>query len=207
MEIENLESEKFQNTRKRDCDYGKFLHFDNACPKSRVLLFFSKHAINVLKNHPATMFFDATFYAAPVNFYQLMTIHGSYNGTSYLIGFSLMQDKTEANYKLVLQQLKEQVLEYQVAMNPKKILYDSEKALQNALAYHFPEAQVLGCWFHFCQSIYRRAVCKCFGRKAFTNAHLKTFVSQFTALPLIPLENLNEAMSLIKSSIQKVPQR
>ncbi len=153
------------------------------------------------------MFFDDTFYAAPVNFYQLMTIHWSYNGTSYLIGFSLMQDKTEANYKLVLQQLKEQALEYQVVMNPKKILYDSEKALQNALEYHLPESQVLGCWFHFCQSIYRRAVCKSVGRKAFTNAHLNTFVSQFTALPLIPLENLNEAMSLIKSSIQKVPQR
>jgi len=94
---------------------------------------------------------------------------------------------------------------YQVSVIPKKILCDFEKASQNALVYHFLEAQVLGCWFHFCQSIYRRAVCICFGRKIFENAYLRAFVSQFTALPLIPLKGTREAMDLIKSSIEKMP--
>jgi hypothetical protein len=156
-----------------DTDYGQFLRYDNACTNSRVLLFFSKHTISIFKKHTKSMFFDATFYAAPADFYQLLTINGSYKGTSYLIGFSLMQEKTEANYKLVLKQLKDQALEYQVSVIPKKILCDFEKESQNALVYHFLEAQVLGCWFHFCQSIYRRAVCICFGRKTFENAYLK----------------------------------
>jgi len=93
----------------RDTDYGQFLRYDNACANSRVLLFFSKHAISIFKKHTETMFLDATFYAAPADFYQLLTIHGSYKGTSYLIGFSLMQEKTEANYKLVLKQFKDQL--------------------------------------------------------------------------------------------------
>ena len=47
---------------------------------------------------------------------------------------------------------------YGLQLNPKKIICDYEKAQYNAFKFHFTNAEIKGCWFHFCQAIYKRSV-------------------------------------------------
>ena len=46
--------------------------------------------------------------------------------------------------------------EFDVTLKPTSISVDFEEAMIKALDYHFKETSIDGCYFHFCQAIYRK---------------------------------------------------
>ena len=69
----------------------------------------------------------------------------------------LMTGKTEALYRAVFRML---VVKMEgIAIS--SIKTDFEKALMNAARHEFPGVPVSGCWFHFCQSLFRYFIITC----------------------------------------------
>lgn len=64
--------------------------------------------------------------------------------------------------------------------------------------YHFPDAEVKGCWFHFHQAINRNAIR--YGLKQHYNqVKYKKFINSLGALAFLPLDKVQEGFSLIKT--------
>ena len=78
-----------------------------------------------------------------------------------------------------------------------KVMLDFELAMQQALKITFPNIDIDGCWFHFCQAILKNI--NAIGCKIMyqNDSKFKLWVNQFMAIALIPLEDLEKAMDLI----------
>lgn len=59
--------------------------------------------------------------------------------------------KDKATYEIIFHQLKLA----ESKLNPRKIMVDFEQAAIAAASNIFPDADVSGCYFHFCQCIFR----------------------------------------------------
>lgn len=66
--------------------------------------------------------------------------------------YAIACKKDKATYTTIMQQLKLAVPN----LKPKTIMVDFEKAAIDAAAQVFPNADINGCFFHFCQCIYRQ---------------------------------------------------
>ena len=67
--------------------------------------------------------------------------------------YCLMERRTTAAYEQILETLKNIVLPNKTV---KKIMTDYEASLRKALRKVFPEAQLLGCWFHFAKAVHKK---------------------------------------------------
>lgn len=106
---------------------------------------------------------DGTIKAWPQIFEQMYVIHGSIKrGTDDIfvpLVFALMNGKSEELYNQVFFLLNEFCLENNINItqtNDLEIITDFEKAAINSLTENFPQATHLTCFFHLCQSIYRK---------------------------------------------------
>ena len=59
-----------------------------------------------------------------------------------------MEDRTTEDYLSVLEQVKNTI-----NIKPIKIIIDFERAERNALQTMFPDAKIIGCFFHYSQVI------------------------------------------------------
>ena len=64
---------------------------------------------------------------------------------------TILNKTDQANYTVVVSLMK--AIYGSPTWCPKVILIDFEKALWNTFTMCFPEAQLVGCWFHFTQAI------------------------------------------------------
>ena len=106
---------------------------------------------------------DGTFKVAGEPFYQLVSLHRMVDfghcSKSVPVGFIIMSGKTQADYTAIFQQIKLYVEQKQLAgatWNVETAMLDFELALRNALKSVFVGIHLQGCWFHYCQAIWRR---------------------------------------------------
>ena len=83
--------------------------------------------------------------------------------------------------------------------NVKFFFCDFEKALQNAIKKCFPEAEIIGCYFHFTQALYRKLEKLEIKKEPFL--HLKLIFYNF---PFIKQESQLLIMDIIKNIDPKV---
>ena len=76
---------------------------------------------------------------------------GKVNGAVVPIFSVLMTGKTEALYREVFRMLVVRLEGITIS----HIKTDFEKALMNAARHEFHGVSISGCWFHFCQSLFR----------------------------------------------------
>lgn len=67
--------------------------------------------------------------------------------------FAVMKKKDQQSYEVLFRYLKENF-----GMSSDNFTTDYEKALANALAINFPEANLMGCWFHLAQVRFKKKV-------------------------------------------------
>ena len=158
----------------------------------RFIIFFSEEGIKALAKCE-NYFADSTFFAAPKDYKQVFTLHASKQHNSIPSVFAVTQKKNEATYMEVFQKVKERAYTYGLQLNQKKIICDYEKAQYNAFKFHFTNAEIKGCWFHFCQAIYKRSVQE-IGKKKVNDYTYKTWISKLTALALVPIDRINYAL-------------
>ena len=134
---------------------------------------------------------------APDGWYQVLSFHGVLpNGRTFVAGFVLMQHKNEKNYREVFFQLKNIVKTMRLHLNPEIIMTDFEKALQNSICIEFRNSKLVGCWFHFTQSLRRRSV-RIFGQNDVDRDYtLYKWLTKYSTLALVPIDKLSEALGI-----------
>ena len=93
---------------------------------------------------------DSTFNVVPSLYYQLFTVFVPYVDYTFPTVYALMECKTTALYKAVLEKVKELVSDFQLS----QVIADFDEAPTAALREVFgDQLTVSGCWFHYAQAI------------------------------------------------------
>lgn len=142
---------------------------------------------------------DATFKVVPTGeFKQMLVVHINYDEHAFPFIYVLMKGRTKEAYISLLRYIEENVCR----LRPASFMSDYEAALRNALRSIFPECEINGCYFHYCQAIKKNA-------SQFPNflallqadRNAKKLYHKFLALPLLRLDKIPEAsLSLIAVS-------
>ena len=103
------------------------------------------------------VYMDGTFRTCPHPYGQFFTIHGNYIGRVVPLAFCLLTGKTTGHYRQMLKAVKRGVRRASGHQwRPARIICDFELAIISACETELPTARVSGCYFHFCQSLWRR---------------------------------------------------
>lgn len=116
----------------------------------------------------------------------------------------LMTNKTQVLYKAAFNYIEEHIFK----LRPSIFAHDFERAMRLALMSIYDEAKHVNCWFHFKQSIRRRAS-KIPGFFAAINNNdaLSQAYHMIMALPLLPADDIAETFEMIKLQINAHEQR
>ncbi|XP_039284228.1 uncharacterized protein LOC120351337 [Nilaparvata lugens] len=98
------------------------------------------------------------------------------------VAFLLMKRRMEDSYRRMLYYMRENFL----TCNFLSITTHFKVGLVNAVRVVFPEAQHLGCCFHFCQSIWRHVVAEGLMASICADFEVKKGVKMLMALPHLP---------------------
>lgn len=131
----------------------KFLFFDSrdhGVTTHRTLIYATEENLSTLETCE-TWFADGTFDCAPKVFSQLYTIHGEVNRQALPLVYILTTSKSQAVYTEILNQLKRM----NPRLRPRSIMSDFELAFLLAANDVFGRNLCRGCFFHFCQCVWR----------------------------------------------------
>ncbi len=178
----------------------KFAHFFKIGASTEdgtyILLMNSDDAVKkALKNTPIVQA-DGTFRSSPKTFYQAVHIFMEANGVVFCFASLWLTGKTENLYKLAFTALKNHLPR---GCNPRVIMADYERALQNALQDLFPDADLTGCVFHFCQGVFRNVMKIGLSKLYKTHRKFKSWVNMVFSLPLLPASDICEAWEFLKT--------
>jgi len=77
---------------------------------------------------------------------------------TFPIVYALMTSKKQGLYKQIIDHVNEVAEDIAgQKLNPSFVMSDFEMAILAVMSSSFPNARVRGCWFHFCQAIYKYA--------------------------------------------------
>lgn len=79
---------------------------------------------------------------------------------------------------------------------------DYERGLRNAIRKTYPGVRVVGCWFHFCHAIRKRAASiPGFFQEIWANQHKRQLYHKFISLPLLKESQILNAFQMLKGEI------
>ena len=131
-------------------------------------------------------FMDGMFSVAPPQFSQLYTVHGLRNGHHVIRCYGLLANKQGDTYIEFLQQVRQLTNDAQ----PTSIMVDFERACINAITVVFPQANVIGCLFHLCKSIYRHVQSTGLQEQYLVDEVFRTNIRMIAALAFVPLGDI-----------------
>jgi len=145
----NLSEIHFDNIKTNAGD--NFIFWDSGSQDNhRIIMFGTNQNLQVLKEF-RNWCIDGTFKVAPTLFYQLFTIHALIDEKALPMVYCFLSNKQTDSYKRVF----EKILEIGNAV-PDSILTDYEMAEMNAINAVFPNAEIVGCFFHLAQNLWRK---------------------------------------------------
>ena len=173
----------------------KFLMFDSGPVDNRMLIFSTDRNLQFLSTC-SNLYADGTFKTVPSLFEQLYTIHGLKNGLTIPLVYALLPNKKENTYVEFLKQMKGLVPNLSIS----SILTDFEIGMINAISSEFPSCTNYGCFFHFCQCLYRK-LCE-FGLKSHydTDAQFALNIRMLSALAFLPPNRVVEGFNMLIDS-------
>lgn len=116
-------------------------------------------------------------------------------GKAYLpLVYVLTCKKDMPTYETILSVLKET----EPRLNPQYIMVDFERATMNAIRLVFPDAKISGCFFHFCQCIYRHV--QKYGLQSIyaNDADFAQHIRCLAALAFVPVKDVVRHYNSIK---------
>ncbi|KAL8621140.1 hypothetical protein ACOMHN_004811 [Nucella lapillus] len=95
---------------------------------------------------------DGMFKVAPQRFFQLYTIHVIKDNHVFPCLYAILAGKNRRTYEEMWRLIKM----YAPNLNPRFCILDFELTAKAAIISAFPHIEVRGCFFHLCQSIWRK---------------------------------------------------
>ena len=142
----------------RTLDGRNWLIYDNGPEQieSRMLVFASDDGLQLLKT-ARYWISDGTFKVVPSLFAQLYTIHAPERGKCFPCIYAIMANRTRDSYVELLQNIKRICRErYGEEPAPAYVSTDFKSPAIDAYKEVLPDAQHLGCFFHFSQILWRK---------------------------------------------------
>lgn len=162
---------------------------------NKILLFASKEA-RLLMTKCKKYFADGTFGCCQP-FDQLYVIYGDLGSddesTNIIpLVYALLLNKKQLTYEILFHMVKSQIPEWEAD----QFTFDFEIAPRNAIKKIFPNIMVRGCYFHFYQSLMRKA--RLLGIKKTSKVNNR-HVCLCAGLAILPIENIEEGWIYIQS--------
>ena len=167
--------------------------FDSGSGSDRLILLRKRELLDGLARAKLWLA-DGTFKVVPSLFFQLYTMHFELvPGINSAAVYCLVQNKTQAVYVRILDVIKRMI----PLANPEKILLDFGNAAINAFTAAYPNARILGCYFHLTQSILRKV--NNIGMKSDyeSDDNLRIAVRCLPALAMVPSTDVAEAFWIL----------
>ena len=144
-----------------------------------------------------TLYIDGTFKSAPNPYVQLVSGHGLMLGRAVPFVFALLAYKTTGSYRVLLKHIKRRVRRITGRRwRPRKEVTDFELSLLNAVETELPLARRLGCYFHFCQAMWRRIQNLGLVRAYMRHDGLKFCIRKFMSLAYLPVALMRNNFAL-----------
>ena len=171
-----------------------FLQYDNNDKSNnRILIYLSEMGMNMLSKG-TDWHIDGTFKHCPKLFYQLVTIQSVHNNQVLQNCFIFMEHKSRASYLEAFQQIKQLCFDKKICINPTRVSCDFEEALHQALQITFPNIELKGCMFHYCQALLRKINNIGYKNRYLNDERFKYWIRQFMILAVIPIDHLKDAI-------------
>ncbi|KAL8617637.1 hypothetical protein ACOMHN_038029 [Nucella lapillus] len=116
-------------------------------------------------------------------------------GDNKLLVFST--NKSQHTYTRLFDTITRLCHERNLPLSPQIIQTDFEIAAIQAYQISFPQSRIRGCFFHFTQSLWRKVQNLGLAVPYRELQEVKSFVRRMAALPLVPLEELDNAWMII----------
>jgi len=139
---------------------------------------------------------DGTFKVCPPQYSQMFTIHGVVDGLVVPLVYALLPDKCRSTYYELISLVRKSISDLGLVFNPTLVVSDFELGTLQAVKQHFPNATFVGCYFHFCQAVWRKIQelgLACRYKTEITD--LQLHVKSHMALAFLPTENVMEFAS------------
>lgn len=88
-------------------------------------------------------------------------------------------------------------------LHPSAFMTDFEWGLRNAIEKKYPQAQLRGCWYHFCSALRKNALKHGLFSILKKNPNAKYVLKCLMCLPLLPDNCIQEGYIYIKSIVAK----
>lgn len=105
-----------------------------------------------------SLFADGTFKVCPPPFYQLFIMYTSFGNWMKPCLYCLLPRKTELTYTVLFSALKEMATARGHEFKCETARTDFENGLMNSIRHNFDGIHVMGCFFHLCSAIYKKAM-------------------------------------------------
>ncbi|KAJ4449925.1 hypothetical protein ANN_01332 [Periplaneta americana] len=90
-------------------------------------------------------------------FTQIVTIYGEYAGKALIVVYSLLPNKRQESYEVILRSVLQQFLDYGFDNSePSVVICDFEMSIRRAVQHVFRHATLRFCFFHLNQSAWRK---------------------------------------------------
>lgn len=173
-----------------------FLLFDNQDFNERILIFATESSFNLL-SQSSEWFCDGTFKTAPLLFTQLYSIHITINRKMVPVVYCLLPNKTQASYTKMLLYL----FQLKPSLRPSRVMLDFELGAIRSFRLQFPNVTINGCYFHLCQSIFRKIQQYSEILSLYrTNEEFCVNIKMIAALSFVPIADIVEAFEALQAS-------
>lgn len=144
------------------------------------------------------IYIDGTFSTCPKPFKQLITIHGKYGNRILPFAFCMLISKRIALYREMLRQLQQCILRLSgQPFQPTMVICDFKISLMTAIETELPNTVIRGCFFHFCQSLWRKVQELGLSAVYRQNRSVKNVVRKIMSLAFLPTAIVRMTFNMI----------
>ncbi|CAF3357487.1 unnamed protein product [Rotaria socialis] len=190
---------------KHAIDGNRFLLADELLARrERLLIFASDHQLDLLFQSPV-IYMDGTFSKSPPHFMQVYIIHAVLFDICVPCVFCLLVNKKALTYRHIFLELKEKAKERGKVFSPITIMSDFESGVIPVLKSEFPSSKHYGCFFHFCQAVYRQIQHLGKQKDYSSNESFRLLCRKLMALALMPYEQVINSFNEIQADADLLP--
>ncbi|CAF0797118.1 unnamed protein product [Adineta ricciae] len=158
-------------------------------PEGRILIWSSDIQLKLLFDSDK-LYMDGTFSTSPPNFDQMYIIQAIYHESCLPAVFSLLPDRKATTHIYLFHVLFSEAKRLKKKFNPCLLMTNFEQGVSRAVSIMFAGATVhKGCFFRFCQAIYRNVQFTGLSSAYFENLMIRSVIRQM-ALALVPEEHV-----------------
>ncbi|CAB4418896.1 unnamed protein product [Rhizophagus irregularis] len=180
----------------------EFLTKDITLGEERIMIFCTTSNLEYLQKADFWVM-DGTFRTVPTLFHQMYTVHalvgGESNSRVLPMVYILMTSRSKVIYERIFQELTDLAEEAGQMLAPPMIITDFEQAAINAAQVEFPGSVHKGCFFHLCQSFWRKIQSLGLASEYGNSEEFSIKLRHMTALAFLPSSEIPHAFDQIKS--------